>query len=92
MTINKGINLPASWCSPGKAFEPTFVNVSKLEDFKDVKFERYDIESDEGTEYVENFNIKSVPTTLLMNDKDEVVLKLSGNLPEADFVNAIKNN
>lgn len=90
--LTKIINLHASWCGPCKSFAPTFINASNNDEFKNIQFERYDIEDEKGTEYVEKYHVQSVPTTLLLDENNEQIIKISGNIPESDFINLIKTN
>lgn len=91
--LKKIINLHASWCGPCKAFEPTFNSVATDNEFKNIIFERFDIEEDEqGTELVETFNVRSVPTTLLLDENNNQIVKVSGNIQEEEFIKIIRNN
>lgn len=93
MSLRKIVNLHASWCAPCKAFEPTFNSVATGNEFKNITFERFDIEDDEkGVEFVEKFNVRSVPTTLLLDENDNQIMKISGNIQEEEFVRVIRNN
>lgn len=88
--IKTVIDLSASWCMPCKVFAKTFEEVSKMDDFKDVKFESYDIENDEqGEVYAEKFQVRSVPTIIIVDDKDEIVYKVSGNIAKKDFIQTL---
>lgn len=86
----KVIKFSATWCAPCKAFASKFENVRKMEDFTNIEFAEMDIESDEAFESVEKYQIRSVPTVLILNDDGEINKKLLGNIPESDFVNIIK--
>lgn len=92
MALTKIVNLHASWCNPCKQFEGTFMRVAKNDNNKDIQFERIDIESDEGTNYVEKYMIKSVPTTLLLDENNESIMKVMGAIPERDFQLIIDRN
>lgn len=85
MALNKIVNLHASWCGPCKQFEPVFTEVSKDEKYNGIMFERFDIESDESTEWVEKFKVRAVPTTLLIDENGEEIVKLSGSMNEASL-------
>ena len=87
----KILKFSASWCGPCRVFANTFKKVSEMEEYKDIEFKSIDIESDEGELYVEKYNIRSVPTILILDENDNIIYKLSGNVPLNDFVDMINN-
>lgn len=87
----KILKFSASWCGPCRVFANTFKKVSEMEEYKDIEFKSIDIESDEGELYVEKYNIRSVPTILLLDENDDIIYKLSGNIPLDEFVGIINN-
>ncbi len=89
--IKKIVDASASWCGPCRVFANTFKKVSEMEKYKDIEFKSIDIEEDEGELYVEKYNIRSVPTILLLDEDDNIIYKLSGNIPLDDFVSMINN-
>ena len=92
MKINRIIKLGASWCQPCHVFAKTFEKVAEMEEYKGIEFKQIDIEEDEGAELlVEKFGIRNVPTTLILGENDELIYKLSGNIPLNDFTEVINN-
>ena len=87
----KILKFSASWCGPCRVFANTFKKVSEMEKYKDIEFKSIDIEEDDGELYVEKYNIRSVPTILLLDEDDNIIYKLSGNIPLDDFVSMINN-
>jgi thiol-disulfide isomerase/thioredoxin len=88
--VKKVIKLGAEWCGPCHAYSPTFKKVSNLEEYKDLTFEEIDIEdSEDGDIFAEKYQIKSVPTTILLDENDEVIYKLMGNIPLKDLTDVI---
>lgn len=86
------IKLGAEWCAPCKVFGNTFHKVEKMDDYKNIEFKDVDIENDEeGDELVAKHNIRSVPTTLLLDENGNVLYKLMGNVSEQDFIELINN-
>ena len=71
----------ADWCMPCKVYAKTFDKVSKNEKYKNIEFKSIDVENDD-TDYTEKFSIRNLPTTIILNDKDEVVNRISGILTE----------
>ena len=58
----------AGWCSPCKQAKPIFQQLK--ESITDVEFIIVDI--DENHEMAQDFNIKSVPTFMLIEDNEEL--------------------
>lgn len=88
--VTKIIKLSATWCQPCKNYKITFDKVKEMEEFKNIEFQEIDIENDETSdEIVEKFQIKSVPTTLLLDKNDEIIYKIMGNVPQIDLINTI---
>ena len=89
--VKKIIKMGAQWCGPCKAFSKTFENVSKMDEYKDIEFKELDIDEDDATDMVEKFQVRSVPTIVLLNDNDELVSKVIGNVKESDFIKIIND-
>ena len=88
--VKRILKFSAEWCSPCKVYAQTFDKVSKMEEFKNIEFKAMDIENDEEAEVlVEKYTIKSVPTTILLDENDDLIYKLIGNVPQKDLVNVI---
>ena len=91
--VKKITKFSASWCMPCKVFAKTFHKVSELEEYKDIEFKEVDIENDDdGDTLTEKYQIKSVPTTVLLDENDDVIYKVMGNIPEKDFVTIINES
>lgn len=92
MKVSKIVKCSASWCSPCRVFGKTFHNIENRDEFKDIDFKSYDIEKDdEGQRIATQHNVKSIPTTILFDENDNVIYKIIGNVSEQDFANAIRN-
>ena len=87
--VHKVVEYSASWCAPCRAFAPTFKKVSEMEEFKDIIFENVDIDDGDHDIDVEKLQIKSVPTTILLDENNEPIYKLMGNVPKNDLVDLI---
>ena len=81
----KILKLSANWCAPCKVFATTFHKVEKMEEYKDIEFKDVDIEEDEGRGLAMKYQVKSVPTTILLDENNEVIYKILGNISEKDF-------
>lgn len=88
--VKKVAEFSASWCAPCRAYAPTFKRVSEMEEFTEIEFETTDIDDGEDHDLeMAKFAIKSVPTTILLDENNEPIYKLMGNVPEKDLVDLI---
>ena len=88
--VKRVLKFSATWCSPCKVYAQTFDKVSKMEEFKDIEFKAIDIENDDEAELlVEKYKIQSVPTTVLLDENDDLIYKLMGNVPQKDLVDVM---
>lgn len=79
----------AEWCPPCKAFGPIFERVANK--FPDVEFVK--INADENFQFLNEFEIRSIPTILFV-DSGRVVFRQTGILPEKifeDLVSKVKS-
>ena len=61
-----------------------------MDEYKDIEFKSIDIENDEDGELmVEKYQIRSVPTIVLLDENNDVIYKLMGNVPLKDFTEII---
>lgn len=60
------IDVWATWCAPCTKFTPIFEKVS--EDFPDILFAK--VEADENPLILQFFKVQSIPTILVVKDKD----------------------
>lgn len=91
--VNKIIRFAAEWCAPCRAFAKTFEEVSNMDDFQDITFKTYDIEDEEGegTMLAMKYGVKSIPTTVLLDENDNVLYKVMGNVPKNTLIDNINN-
>lgn len=86
--VKKVLKMSASWCFPCKMYGKTFEEVSKNEEFKDILFEEIDIEENE--DLTEKYLIRSVPTTVILDENENILTKLSGNISKSSLEEALK--
>ena len=81
--LKKVIKCHASWCGPCKRLEPIFDEISKMEEYKDIEFKKVDVDNDEEL-LVEKYQIRSIPTVILVDENGEAIKKLVGLLPSKE--------
>lgn len=68
----------APWCGPCRAFGPVYEKVS--EKYSDIKFTK--VNTEEQIELAQNFQIRSIPTLMIVKNK-QIVFFQPGMLPES---------
>jgi thioredoxin 1 len=76
----------ASWCMPCKQLMPILESIET--EFPNVKFVKFDVESD--MEYISKYNIVSVPTIMIL-DGDKIV-DISKGVKPAEYYKKILSN
>ena len=88
--VKRIVNYTANCCPPCKEYEPTFKRVSEMEEFHNLKFESFNIDDGEDHDLeIEELAIKTVPTTILLDENNEPIYKVMGKIPENDLINLI---
>ena len=62
----------ASWCGPCQRIYPHLVNLMNTYDKNIIQCFKIDIDDDENQELCEKLNIKSVPTFILLKDRNYI--------------------
>ena len=78
------VKLEASWCGPCKAYAPTFKEFSEEND--SVKC--YSLDCQVAPEIAEDFDVKSIPVTILFNN-GEMIAKKPGKLSKDQLLDFI---
>jgi len=73
----------AEWCPPCKKFGPVFDRVSK--EFPDVEFVKVNADSEEGSDFLNLYGIRGIPTILLFDSQENIVFQHAGILPEGSL-------
>ena len=76
--VKKVLKMSASWCMPCKVYAKTFESVKNEEKYKDITFEEIDIEENEDLAI--KYGIRGVPTTVVLDENNNVLSKFSGNV------------
>lgn len=90
MALTKVLKFSATWCGPCKVYKPIFEKTAKDEKYSSITFEALDVETCDE-ELIGKYGIKSVPTTILLNENDEVLKKIIGSVSEHDLVSVLND-
>lgn len=74
--VKKVLKLSASWCMPCHAYAKIFNTVKEEDKYKNIIFEEIDIEENE--DLASKYLVKSVPTTVILDENGNVLSKFSG--------------
>jgi len=86
--MSKVIDFFGEWCSPCRAYKPTFDKVSKMDEFGDIEFQELDV--DENEDLAVKYGIRGVPSTIFINNKGEMIDRLAGLQTEDALVSKIR--
>ena len=85
--ISKIINFTSEHCAPCIQFKPIFENVSKQ--FENIQFETINIEDENSDEIAEEYQIKKVPSILILDENKNLIYKIIGKISEKDLIEII---
>jgi thiol-disulfide isomerase/thioredoxin len=72
--------------------KPIFEKVKERDEFSQIEFVSYDIEEDEdGIELVEKYNIKNIPTIVIVDGNNNPMKKIIGLVQEDELVKIIRD-
>ena len=72
----------APWCNPCKLMNPIIDEIEK--DYPDLEVVRINVDEDAGM--VNNYNIQTVPTYILIKDDGEILSFVNGAMPKYKFI------
>ena len=76
--VSKVLKVSASWCMPCRVYAKTFESVKNEEKYNGIIFEEVDV--DENEDLVIEYDIKGVPTTVILDENGKVLSKFNGNI------------
>ena len=82
------IDFYADWCSPCKLMNPILDELEK--EYPDLKIVKINV--DEDSAMVQQYNISSVPTYILLKEDGEIVSFVVGAKAKAGFIKLLKLN
>ena len=87
MKIKKVLKMSATWCMPCKVYSKTFNEVKNEEKYKDIIFEEIDVEENE--ELADKYKVRAVPTTIILDENENILSTFSGNVSKNDLENKL---
>ena len=72
----------APWCNPCKLMNPILDEIQK--EYQDLEIVKINVDEDAGM--VNNYNITSVPTYILVKDDGEIISFVNGAMPKYKFI------
>ena len=61
-----------------------------VNEFKEIEFRNYDIDSEEAQPLMIEYRIKGVPSTVFIDEKGDFIRKITGMAPEKDYITYLK--
>lgn len=80
--MTKLLKFEADWCGPCKQQD------SLLEDYDATPVEHIDVESDEGADLAREWEVRSLPSLILLDDSDSPVQQWTG-LTQAEDIEEV---
>lgn len=84
--LKRVVKFSATWCGPCKTYAPIFDRVSEEYSDKTV-FHKIDVDSATGedADLLDDLGIRNIPTTVFLDEKDNVIKKFVGSVSEKDL-------
>lgn len=89
--VKRIIKMGAVWCGPCRVLSPIFHKASNMKEFEGIDFYDLDIDDEENAELVEKYQIRNVPTVLVVDENNEIVRRIVGAVPENQFISMLKD-
>lgn len=81
-----------SWCQPCRQYMPIIDALQKTKKYEDIEITDYNIDEEEKKELVMKYNIKRIPTTLLLKDENDTEpYRILGAVSLSTLYNEIDN-
>lgn len=85
MKINKVLKFSAAWCGPCKVLKKT------LDEMESVKPLLEEVDIEENEDLCLKYNIRNVPVLVFLDENDNEIERLVGNLPKNKIEETINN-
>jgi thioredoxin-like negative regulator of GroEL len=82
MENHRLLKFEASWCAPCRYMSPIIEGVLNDGLYSDVELVNVNIDDEIGQDTARAFSVRSIPTLILMNDRNQIVNILIGTASE----------
>ena len=92
MSLKRIVKISTTWCGPCKTYAPIFDKVTEA--YKDeISIEKIDADNTnkEEDELIAKFSIRNIPTTLFLDENDELIKKTVGSVSENELKKIIED-
>ena len=80
MESRRLLKFEASWCAPCRYMSPVVNSVVKT--YKNIELVIVDIDNEQGQEKAREYNVRNIPTLILLDNKNNIVNTLVGTASE----------
>lgn len=86
------IDLYASWCPPCRMMERDVFSRKDVGEFMEARFvaAKYDVDKSTGADLMKRYGSGSIPLYLIFDTKGELLGRISGAAPAAEFMDNIR--
>lgn len=92
MSLKRIVKISTTWCGPCKSYAPIFDKVTEA--YKDeISIEKIDADdtNKEEDELITKFSIRNIPTTLFLDENNELIKKTVGSVGENELKKIIED-
>ena len=86
------IDLFATWCPPCKMMDRDVFSRKDVGDYMDKNFvsAKYSIDEGIGRELAQQYNVRSIPTYIILDETGKVIGRMVGGMSNSDFISKMK--
>lgn len=89
METRKLLKFEANWCAPCRFMSPVVKSV--LEGYENIELVVVDIDNEQGQEEARKFNVRNIPTLILLDDENNIINTLVGTASESQVKEFLNN-
>lgn len=86
------IDLFATWCPPCKMMDRDVFSRKDVGDYMDKNFvsAKYSVDEGIGRELAQQYNVRSIPTYIILDETGKVIGRMVGGMSNSDFISKMK--